>query len=395
MVSARRGFSLVELLISLVALSTLVAIIIPMTMNMIKNAKAIKVATNFKVLCQSVANTVYLNSEVPTSIDELGRNINAEKYGIAWRESDGYYEFVIFTSENVDVLALGEKLTSVSGAIPPGDFNFVNGGLNSFDDMTACYTFLLDEQGNILIGSTGSGDSDGGEGTGDYGIPAFPTFPEGLPYPEDQYVEKWGHKWYWLKDGVLRTRWTPTEEYIIDADGFYSKIEVIQNRKLVIDTGSAGVVRKIRVNTLNVQQGKITLIGSGKVEIYVDNYFNISGSSQVNFNGDAERMSIYYKGPSNVKFGGNIRFSGTFYSEYAEVEIAGSAQFKGLLASVNGNLKVAGAGTVISDFYSVAVYAPDADVTISGGGSVYGTVIGRMVIVSGGGFAENIIETGN
>lgn len=156
MTNINKGFSLIELLIALAVITSLVAAMTVVAINAIRSAKATKVAYNFKVLSQSVTSKIYIDNELPSSIHELGENIDIENYGVAWRENNGYYEFVAFTSETVDLTALHEKLLNVSGTIPTGDFNFVDGGKSDFDDMTACYIFLLDNQGNPASMSYGS-----------------------------------------------------------------------------------------------------------------------------------------------------------------------------------------------------------------------------------------------
>ena len=395
----KRGFSLIELLIVLAIVATLVSVITPLTINAIRAAKATKIAYNFKAFYRSIINKVYIDNEVPASIIELGRNVDLEKYGVAWKEADGYYEFVVFTSEDVDISTLQEKLPNVSGEAPSGEYNFIDGGKSSFDGMTACYTFLLDKLGNSVTTSSDTGGSGSDTSSDPYTLAAFPEFPTGIAQAQDRYVEMWGSRWYWVKDGILRTDWTPTEEYIIDSDGYYSRIEVVGDRELVIDTGTAGTVRKIIVDVLDIQQGKITLTGNGTAEIYVTNSFSIAGSSQVNFGGNPERLKIYYKGSGTVAFGGDIYFTGTFYSRYADVTFGGAAHFKGLLASRGSNVYVAGGASLSaiggSVQNSIAINAPYANVVITEGGSVNGTVIGSSVTVSGGGFASNIIETNN
>jgi len=186
--STKKGFSLIELLIVLAVIASVVSVITPLTINAIRAAKATKVAYNFKVLSQSVTSKIYIDNEIPSNINELGENINTENYGVAWREIDGYYEFVAFTSEDVDISTLHEKLLNVSGTVPSGDFNFIDGGKSNFDGMTACYIFLLDEQGNSVSMSYGS-----------Y------TFDEN--FDTSTLVSVYGRDWVATEQGLMPSDW--------------------------------------------------------------------------------------------------------------------------------------------------------------------------------------------
>lgn len=152
----KRGLSFVELLIVLGIIVVLVAVVLPIALNVVKDGKATKVATNFKIFSQSMTDRIYLDGELPTNISELARDVDTGNYGIAWKEVDGKLEFVVFTSEDVDLSVLQKKLPDVSGTVPEGSYNFIDGGESSFEGMTACYVFTLDNPGNISSPTYGS-----------------------------------------------------------------------------------------------------------------------------------------------------------------------------------------------------------------------------------------------
>ncbi|MDI3524371.1 MULTISPECIES: family 16 glycoside hydrolase [unclassified Kosmotoga] len=210
----KKGFSLIELLIVLAVIAAVASVMTTVAINAVRAARATKVAYNFRILSQSVTNKIYIDNEIPSTINELGENIDTENYGVAWRESDGYYEFVVFTSEDVDITTLHEKLLNVSGTAPSGDFTFIAGGKSDFDGMTACYIFLLDEQGNPASMSYGS-----------Y------TFDE--DFDISTLVSVYGRDWVATEQGLMPSKWgearaiLPGDEtwtdYIVNVVATYSE----------------------------------------------------------------------------------------------------------------------------------------------------------------------------
>lgn len=121
------------------------------------------------------------------------------------------------------------------------------------------------------------------EGRREYPLPEYGDFPDDL-----------------TNNGEFATPWVPGERYVIDADGYYSKISVTANRTLTIDTGTSGNVRRIRVGELDITQGHIVLEGEGTLELYIESSFTMGGGSTINASDDYERVTIYYSGSSKV-----------------------------------------------------------------------------------------------
>jgi len=143
-------------LIVLGIIVVLVAVVVPVALNVVKDGKVTKVATNFKIFSQSITDRIYLDNELPTNISDLARDVDSENYGVAWKEVDEKLEFVVFTSEDVDLSVLQKKLPDVSGTVPEGSYNFIDGGKSSFEGMTACYMFVFDNPGGISSPTYGS-----------------------------------------------------------------------------------------------------------------------------------------------------------------------------------------------------------------------------------------------
>ncbi|MDI3524370.1 type II secretion system protein [Kosmotoga sp.] len=138
----KRGFSLVELLIVLAVIAALIATITPVAFNAIKKAQATKVAQNLKTLASSFENKAYVDGAAPSSISDLGRDIDTAKYGVAYTESAGDYTVVVFTTEDVDFNTVqGILKDAVSSDPGTSGYTFLSGGLNSTTGGTVFYEF--------------------------------------------------------------------------------------------------------------------------------------------------------------------------------------------------------------------------------------------------------------
>jgi len=118
MKNRKRGFSLVELLIVLAVIAALIATITPVALNAIRKSQATKVAQNIKTLASAFENAIYVNDFVP-DFDQLGRDLDPNKYGLFYTESGGSYDVAVITSEEADLAAL----TSVVADIRQGNPN--------------------------------------------------------------------------------------------------------------------------------------------------------------------------------------------------------------------------------------------------------------------------------
>ena len=113
MKNRKRGFSLVELLIVLAVIAALIATITPVALNAIKKAKATQVGQNVKTLASAFENALYVNGTEPT-FAELGRDINAAKYNVAYTTSSGVYTVAVLTSDEVNYETLQGVLRDIS-----------------------------------------------------------------------------------------------------------------------------------------------------------------------------------------------------------------------------------------------------------------------------------------
>lgn len=166
--------------------------------------------------------------------------------------------------------------------------------------------------------------------------------------------------------------------WLIDQDGYYDTISIGSNRILCINL--QGGTRIIHVKRLDIQQGSIVLAGTGKLILYVDDYFNIGGSSQVNYGGSSESLVMYYKGNQTLDFSNNSRFVGSVIAQSTNFTISGSNNIEGNIITSGTSVTVSGA----ADAYPRILYAPNANLVVTGSGTIKGTAIVKKCTVEGG-----------
>jgi hypothetical protein len=203
----------------------------------------------------------------------------------------------------------------------------------------------------------------------EYDLPDFPDFPA-LPTGSTIKTEKWND---------------PTDFYADNFTNMYiPEISVNQNRSMNIHVGDQN--RKIYVGNLNIQNGHINFVGTGKVELYVYNDMNFGSGSTLNCTGgawnctgDTSQLMAYYGGSNEFRLAGGQYFNGNLFIESADAKFTAGSKFKGNLISGGDELDVAGGFVGVSAFY-----APNADVKFSGGGNLSGFVVSNSFTSTGG-----------
>jgi len=144
--------------------------------------------------------------------------------------------------------------------------------------------------------------------------------------------------------------------------------------------------RKIYVGNLNVQNGHINFIGTGKVELYVYNDMNFGSGSTLNCTGgfwnctgDTSQLMTYYGGSNEFRLAGGQYFNGNLFIDSADAKFTGGSKFKGNLITGGDDLEVAGGFEGVSAFY-----APNAYVQLKGGGNLTGFVVSDSYRSTGG-----------
>ena len=135
----KEGFSLVELLIVLAVMAALIATITPVALNAIRKAKATQVGQNMKTLASAFENYVYVEGTTPSSLSDLGRDIDSSNYAVYYTVSSGTYTVVIATDETVDQTALQNIVANITTSADTSTFTTLSDSLDS--DKTYFYEF--------------------------------------------------------------------------------------------------------------------------------------------------------------------------------------------------------------------------------------------------------------
>jgi hypothetical protein len=168
----------------------------------------------------------------------------------------------------------------------------------------------------------------------------------------------------------------------ISEDGYYPNITIKNNTVLTIDIPE-GTERKIMVDTLNMPQGNIVINGSGKLTLYVKSTFTFTNGSKINYgssgDGNPDQVLIYYEGTNKFSVAGDTKINGTVFVEKADMHIDNSGGVKGHIITGGNNVSIAGDGSAVVK----ALYAPNANVSITNSGSIYGAVVAKNFSTSG------------
>ncbi len=226
-------------------------------------------------------------------------------------------------------------------------------------------------------------------------LPTFPnndlTILEQLHYPTNKIISKnQSENTEVIKDHNLLIVNYLANGYKLDMTGDMKFDEIIlaNNFTLIINVGNTD--KKILVNHLNVTNGHIKIIGSGKLTFYVKNQITTGSGSTINSKytnnndnnlaGDISKLQIYYKGDKPIEMSGSQKIYGSLYAQQADVNITAGAGFQGDIYTGGQNISVSGGTNV----YSQLFLAPNADFTLSGGGKIKGSIISKSFKASGG-----------
>jgi len=104
MMSRKKGFSLVELLIVLAVMAALIATITPVALNAIQKSKATQVAQNLKTLASAFENKAYVDGADETAsltkLSSISRDVSGD-YILYYTQTAGTFTCVVaFTPTN-------------------------------------------------------------------------------------------------------------------------------------------------------------------------------------------------------------------------------------------------------------------------------------------------------
>lgn len=190
----------------------------------------------------------------------------------------------------------------------------------------------------------------------EYPLPEFPEYPIKNIYGTSVYVS----------GSTNRTL------EVSDYDGMYiPEIRVESDTHLTINLADGD--RILHVGNLDILQGHLHLTGAGKLTVYIENSFNLDGSSTINNGGVTDNMFTYYSGTDPINFAGSTIYNAGIYAEIADITITGSSSLQGHLITGGSDVFIFGDANANSR----VVYAPNAHVEMAGSSIVYGAVVSK------------------
>lgn len=163
--------------------------------------------------------------------------------------------------------------------------------------------------------------------------------------------------------------------FSISGNSYYDRLTIDNNRTLQINTNGGDTI--IRIANLEIIQGNIVINGTGKVYLYVDNYIRVKG--YVNTNGDKNNLAIYCNNPGTISIDNETIINGSLYLNNSSLILANSGSVVGDIVTSGTSIQLSGASN-----NSRVIYAPNASISLVGGASIKGAVIGKSIYLTGG-----------
>ncbi|WP_286904882.1 DUF7305 domain-containing protein [Clostridium sp. UBA1652] len=163
--------------------------------------------------------------------------------------------------------------------------------------------------------------------------------------------------------------------FSISGNSYYDRITIDKNRTLQINTNGGDTI--IRIANLEMIQGKIVINGTGKVYLYVDNCIRVKG--YVNVAGNKNNLAIYCNNSNTLSFDNETIINGSIYLSNASLVLANSGSVTGDIVTSGTSIQLSGASNNLQ-----VIYAPNASISLVGGASIKGAVIGKSIYLTGG-----------
>lgn len=216
-------------------------------------------------------------------------------------------------------------------------------------------------------------------------LPSFPTFPS-PSIPSNVKVDNNSNSYDVILNGALRIDNWVSDNYTLNMnqDMSFTDIKIESNYTLNINIGNAN--RSLVVNNLNVPNGKINIIGSGKLTVYINGTITMGSGSIINSGGNINQLDMYLKGsgnpssPKKLDLSGAQKIYASLYAKDATISLTGGSGFQGQILTGGRNVTINGGANAITQLF----FAPNANITVAGGGSITGIIIAKSVTASGG-----------
>lgn len=229
-------------------------------------------------------------------------------------------------------------------------------------------------------------------------LPEFPAFPE-YQTPNNQVIKNGNNQYGVIQNGNLSVDNWMTDNYVLKMTDnmMFNEIKLGSNYTMTIDVGDTDKV--IVVENLNVLNGHINIIGTGKLTFLVKGNITMGSGSTINNGGSVDQLGVYLQKSSNpnkpkdVKLDGAQKIFGSLYAEDANIHVTGGGGFQGNIFTGGKNVTISGGGSAQSSL----ILAPNADVKLTGGGNVKGAIYANTLYADGGTivkYKKPTIETG-
>lgn len=212
-------------------------------------------------------------------------------------------------------------------------------------------------------------------------LPSFPVYPVYSTYPNKSW-----NNYDVVYNGDVRIDSWQANNYTLNLTDHasFDDIKITSNMTLYIDVGSTN--KSIVVNNLNIENGHIKLKGTGKLTIYVRGNITMGAGSTINETGKIDKIMVYIDQsknpakPKEIKLAGAQKIYGSLFAKDANIDIDGGGGFQGNIFTGGSTVSISGGGSGNPSY----IYAPNADIKLSGGGTVKGTIVGKTLDASGG-----------
>ncbi|ARF16233.1 DUF7305 domain-containing protein [Sporosarcina ureae] len=208
-------------------------------------------------------------------------------------------------------------------------------------------------------------------------LPEFPEYPT-YSMPSNKLV---GNKNVILDGGIYVNSGTKDYTLNVTENMYLTTIKIENNNSLKIDVGDHN--RIIVVDDINVLQGKIEVVGTGKLTFMVKDEVYVKGS--IGNSGNPQQIGIFLQGsttnkPKNIVFSNETQIYGSFYAEDANVTMTGGSGIIGNILTGGKKVSLNGGAKAIPTL----ILAPNAAVNVSGGGNINGAIYADSFTADGG-----------
>ncbi|MEY2370798.1 MULTISPECIES: polymer-forming cytoskeletal protein [Lysinibacillus] len=196
--------------------------------------------------------------------------------------------------------------------------------------------------------------------------------------PNEELIKSSSNKTNIIYNGNFQADNWMASDYTLNLSGntHFKEFKVGQNNTITINIGDSD--KDLYIEDLNILQGHIKIIGTGKLNIYVKDSLHIKGS--FNNGGDVSQINFLYSGSKPLTLSNETQLNGSLYAKEADLTFSGGVGVKGNIYSGGNNI------TFNGGFNSEGqhIIAPNADVKVVAGARIKGAIVADTILVDGG-----------